>query len=336
MKKIFLKILVVLIFLPSCINEPVLEQNTKKGNFESLWKIIDTKYCYLDYKKINWDSIHTTYAARVDTVSNEFIFFNLLGDMLKELKDGHVNLYSNFNRSRYWNWFTDYPDNFSSDIVYNDNYLGDNYLIAGGLRYQIVANGEVGYVYYNSFSDYFSDSNFSYIVKYFSNCKGIIIDVRNNGGGFLSLDEQLASYFFKEKKVTGYINHKTGNGHSEFSKPVEMVTPASKSIQWQRPVIVLVNRMSYSATNSFVNRMKQATNAIVIGDKSGGGGGLPLSSEIPNGWMVRLSASPMYDSEMKNTEWGIDPDVKLDMDTADMAKGYDTIIEKAISLILPK
>ena len=333
MKKISLIIILSAFLLPSCMNEPVQQPNTYKGNFESLWQIIDNKYCYLDYKNINWDSIHTAYAIKVDTVKSTFPFFDLMGNMLNELKDGHVNLYSNFNRSRYWKWFEDYPTNFSSSLIKNNRYLGSNYLIAGGFKYAKINNGTIGYMYYEDFSDAFGDTNIAYIMNYFIGCKALIIDVRNNGGGSLDYSKQLASYFFKEETVTGYMRHKTGDGHADFSTPVEIKTPAHKTIQWQRPVAVLTNRMSYSATNDFVNRMKQAPNVTIVGDKTGGGGGLPLSSELPNGWLVRFSSSPMYDAAMQNTEWGINPDVLDSIKVVDQAKGIDTIIERAITLL---
>lgn len=317
----------------SCIDEPEFPQNTNEGNFEALWKIIDTKYCYLDYKSINWDSIHVVYKKQVDSTLTDRALFKLMGDMLAELKDGHVNLYSGFDLSRYQNWFSDYPDNFSSTLIYSDKYLGDNYHIAGGMRYEKIDNGNIGYIYYGDFSNRFTDTNISYIFNYFKNCKGLIIDVRDNGGGYLDLSEQLASYFFTKETLTGYMQHKTGDGHTDFSKSQEIKTPAHKTLQWQRPVVVLTNRMSFSATNSFVVRMKLAPKATVVGDKTGGGGGLPFSSEIPNGWMVRFSASPMFDADMQHTEWGIDPDVKVDLAADDEADGIDTIIEKAIEII---
>ena len=49
--------------------------------------------------------------------------------------------------------------------------------------------------------------------------------------------------------------------------------------------------------------------------------------------MVRFSASPMYDAQMQHTEWGIDPDIKVDLNAADKENGYDTIIEKAIEIL---
>lgn len=334
LKQSILSVALVIVGLSSCIEEPVQQPDNHLGNFEALWRIIDTRYCYLDYKNINWDSIHTVYKARVDTSMTDFELFDLFGEMLGELQDGHVNLYSDFNRSRYWKWFTDYPANFDSELIFHDRYLGTNYLAVGGIRYAKISNDKVGYMYYGDFSNRFSDTNIEYIFTYFKDCEALIIDVRNNGGGYLDLSEQFASYFFTTETVTGFMQHKTGNGHSDFSEPVAIKTPTHKSLKWQRPVAILTNRMSYSATNSFVSRMKLAPNAIIVGDNTGGGGGLPFSSELPNGWMVRFSTSPMFDASMQHTEWGIVPDVKVDLKAADVENGYDTIIEKAITLII--
>lgn len=335
MKKILLSIVsaCTLFWFSSCIDEPEIYANDNQGNFEALWDIIDTRYCYLSYKNINWDSIHTAYAHKFNKNTSEQDMFNILGVMLAELKDGHVNLYSDFDRSRYWKWFTDFPDNFNPDLIYSDRYLSDDYQIAGGMRYAKIANGKVGYIYYGDFSSYFTDANISYILNSFRDCNGLIIDVRGNGGGYLSLAGQLASYFFSTETLTGYMQHKNGNGHDDFSKPVELKTPAHKTIQWQRPVVILSNRHAYSATNSFISRMKLAPYALIVGDKSGGGGGMPLSSELPNGWMVRFSSSPMFDAGMNHIEWGIDPDVKVDMSSEDQTNGYDTIIEKAVQIL---
>ena len=58
--------------------------------------------------------------------------------------------------------------------------------------------------------------------------------------------------------------------------------------------MLLINRHSYSATNDFVNAMRYFPNVTLVGDKTGGGSGLPFSSELPNGWGVRFSASPTW------------------------------------------
>lgn len=107
----------------------------------------------------------------------------------------------------------------------------------------------------------------------------------------------------------------------------------SNSIRWQKKVIVLTNRHSYSATNDFVNSMRSFPNVTLVGDKTGGGSGLPFSSELPNGWGVRFSASPHLDAQKQHIEFGIDPDKKVDMSKEDENNDLDTIIEEARKIL---
>jgi len=334
MKKYIIILLISLIGFSSCIKEPVSFCNSFEGNFKALWHIIDTRYCFLDYKNIDWNAVYDKYKPKLSTVSNRFELFDLLSRMLNELEDGHVNLVSDFDVSRNRRIFTDSIRNFYSDIIFSDNYLGENYRSIGGLRYAKIHNGTIGYIYYGSFSNTFSDLHIRNIFDLFSDCVGLIIDVRHNGGGLLSNSERLASYFFERETVTGFIKHKIGNGHSDFSRPTEIRTPAHASIRWEKPVAILTNRHSYSATNDFVSRMKLAPNAFSVGSWTGGGSGLPFSSELPNGWKVRFSASPMLDVNMNHIEFGIAPDYYIAITDSDKENNIDTVIEKAISIIM--
>ena len=74
----------------------------------------------------------------------------------------------------------------------------------------------------------------------------------------------------------------------------------------------------------------------LVGDTTGGGGGLPMSSEIPNGWVVRFSSAPMFDADMNHVEFGIAPDIRLDMKDEDVQAGKDTYIESARAFIKDK
>ena len=103
----------------------------------------------------------------------------------------------------------------------------------------------------------------------------------------------------------------------------------TSGVRWQKPVAVLTNRGVFSAANEFVKYMKCCPQAIIVGDHTGGGGGLPFSSELPNGWSIRFSACPMYDKEGQITEHGIDPDYFVSLTDEDFARGRDTIIEEA-------
>lgn len=298
-------------------------------NIEALWRIIDTRYCYIEDKGIDWSAIHDEYVAKAEQLKkgDQMALFDLCASMLDSLQDGHVNLYSSFDRSYNTAWYDSYPANFNSSL--QALYLHD-YRIAGGLYYCTVDNDSIGYVYYPSFSTSVSGGHLYWIFTTFKDCKGLIIDVRNNGGGELTNAYRLAAPFFTSDQTVGYWQHKTGPGHNDFSEMEAMNLESSlSSNKWQKPVAVLCNRRSYSATNFFVSIMRYAPHATIIGGISGGGGGMPMSYEIPCGWMVRFSSVRMYDRDKKDIEQGIEPDILITMQSTDK----DDIIEKAIEWI---
>ena len=329
MKRLLSSIYIIICVLPfvlgGCIREDEYD-NSSAGNFEALWKLIDEHYCYLDYKGIDWDSIYNVYSPQISDDMGDDALFEVLGNMLAELKDGHVNLYSAWNTARYWDWYLDYPRNYSEELI--EQYLGRGYRIGGGAKYTIFTDN-IGYVSYPDFSAAIGDGNLDEMLLYLGMCNGLIIDVRNNGGGNLTTSSQLAARFTNERVLTGYIQHKTGPGHSDFSDPEPLYIDPSDGVRWQKPVVVLTNRHSYSATNDFVNAMRCFSQVTLMGDRTGGGGGMPFSSELPNGWGVRFSASPTLDVDGQHIEDGIDPDIHVDMTNEDKAQGLDTIIEEA-------
>lgn len=322
-------LIVLSIFLSGCKDEIDLP-NTPRGNFEALWQILDEHYCFFKYKQIDWDEVHDRYSARIkDNISDESLF-KILGEMLAELKDGHTNLYSSFDIARYWSWFEDYAPNFYPHL--QDKYMKDDYQIAGGIRYRILPDN-IGYMYYPSFSYNVGESNLDQIMYKLSVCDGIIIDIRNNGGGDLTNVDVIASRFTNERVLVGFIVHKTGRGHDDFSDPYPRYINPSSRHRYQKKVVLLTNRSSYSAANDFTNVMRQLPQVTVIGDKTGGGGGLPFSSELPNGWSVRFSASPMFDPNMNQMEFGIDPDEWVSITKEDLDREVDTILERAIEIL---
>lgn len=319
-----------LVMLQGCMDTNVQFDNHPRGNFEALWSIIDRNYCFFEYKKIDWNSIYDDYSSRVTSeISNESLF-KLMGEMLAELKDGHVNLTASHDITRYWEWQENYPANFDNEV--QKHYLKNDYSITSGMRYKILEDN-VGYIYYGSFTNDVSESGLDQILSRMAICKGLIIDVRNNGGGSLSNVEKIASRFFNERTLVGYISHKIGPGHNDFSELYPKYTESSIRVRYQKPVVVLTNRGCYSATNEFVSIMKHAKKTTIIGDKTGGGSGLPFSSELPNGWSVRFSASPMFNAQKQHIEFGVEPDVYVDMEQVDKENNIDTIIEKARELL---
>lgn len=318
--------------LVACVDEEEFSDDPR-GNLEALWKIMDEHYCFFTYKEqttgVNWDSIHAKYAKQVNSTMTDAQLFEVLGNMLGELRDGHVNMYASFDVARNWSWHENYPQNYSDSL--ERKYLGTDYQIASGLKYRIL-DDNTGYIRYSSFESAIGSGNLDDVLLYLSPCRGLILDIRDNSGGQLTNAEKLAARFTNSETLVGYMCHKTGKGHDDFSQKEAQKIKPSDGIRWQKQVVVLTNRSVYSAANEFVKYMKCFPRVTVVGDKTGGGAGMPFTSELPNGWSVRFSACPMYDKDGGSTEFGIEPDHYVSLTDEDTARGVDTIIEYARSL----
>ena len=334
MKDKLLLLLAFVLGLCSCQRGESEYDETPQGNLDALWTIIDQRYCFLDYKEaelgISWNDIHAKYSARLNPKMTRLQLFQVLCDMLAELQDGHVNLFSSADMGRFWNWKESYPLNLNDMI--RDAYLGLDYKIGAGVKYRILEDN-IGYVVYESVTNATGEGNLSEMLYYLRLCDGLILDVRGNSGGALTYSSRLASHFTNERILVGYTCHKTGPGHNDFSTPEAEYLEPSNGVRWQKPVVVLTNRECFSATNTFVRDMRQCPQVTVIGDRTGGGSGLPFSSELPSGWSVRFSACPMFDAQMNQIEFGISPDLCCPLTEYDVQRGNDTLIETARKII---
>ena len=325
--------LLSLLSLSACVDTDE-QPDTPSGNFEALWHIVDEHYCFFDYKQheygLDWNQVYDKYRVRISDKMTESQLFEVLTDMLAELRDGHVNLSSSMDYGRYWAWHEGYPQNFSDTL--ERRYLGTDYRISAGLSYRVL-DDNIGYLRYESFATPVGEGNLDDALAYLALCRGLIVDIRNNGGGDLTTAERLAARFVHEKTLTGYLQHKTGTGHNSFSDMEPQYLEPSSNMRWHKPVCVLTNRSVYSAANAFAVWMRELPNVKIVGDHTGGGSGMPLNSSLPCGWNVRFSAVPMYDARRQHIEFGIAPDVSVSLTDEATAQGIDLIIEEARKIL---
>ncbi len=310
--------------------------NDREGNFDALWTVVDQHYCFFDEKGVDWDEVYTRYRPLVKTKMGTREFFDLCAQMLDELRDGHVNLSSSFETSYYRRWWSDYPQNYDERLV-EQYYFGFDYKTVGTIDYDVLDDG-IGYMRYPSFSAPVGEGALDAILAYFNPCRGLIIDIRDNGGGSMTNVERLVARFIDSRILAGYISHKTGPGHNDFSEPYAYYYDPAETgrVRWTKPVVVLTNRSTFSAANNFVSIMKLLPQVKIVGATTGGGSGMPYSSEIPCGWGVRMSACPVLDAEGHPTENGIEPSAgcAVDLDPTAALQGRDTMLDLAIALLL--
>lgn len=324
-----------------CVDQPDYGRHPYDAyaNFDVLAETVGNRYCFFADKDVDWDALCREYRAKITPETSQIDLFFIMSDLLDNLKDGHVNLVSEFNTSYYKKWWTDYPQDFDMRTL-EEYYLGFGGMQTSGMRYAVMMPDSIGYIYYPSFSTPVGELNLDYVLAILQKTKGLIIDIRDNGGGLLTNVPTLVSRFIDRPVVGGYIRHKTGPGHNDFSEPFEFTYKpcGEKRVSYSGPVAVLTNRSCFSAANDFVAVMKTLPQVEIIGARTGGGGGLPFSSELPNGWAIRFSASPINDPYDRPTEEGIDPTdgCEVHCDPVELAKGHDAILNFAIERMAAK
>lgn len=335
MKTVCLNILVMLLSIASltaCHDEPQFA-DTPTGNFEALWSALDRHYCFFQYKNVDWQEVHDRYAAKISNSMTLKSFSAYAPRCLKNLKTDTPTCRHHSTRRA-----TGFGNNSrkTTTRLVEEHYLHFDYRRTSGISYRILDNN-YAYMRYPSFSYSIGEGNLDNVLATLALADGLIVDVRDNGGGIITNAETLVARFIDKRILAGYISHKTGSGHDDFSEPYAYyIDPAKGRVHWTgKPIAVLTNRSTYSAANNFVSIMKSLPNVVVVGDATGGGCGMPFTSELPNGWSVRFSAAPIYDADRQLTEFGVQPTdgCQTDMTDADRQRGVDTIIERAFEAL---
>lgn len=329
--------LVIAAMLTACHDLPDYD-NTATGNFDALWTEMDRHYCFFEEKGIDWQATGERYRSQIVPGMGRQALFRVMADMLGELRDGHVNLSAPFGTSYYRGWWSDYPADYQPRLV-EQYYLGFSYSQLADVSYAPLLCG-IGYVRWPSFEMSLGHGNIDYILSAMASCQGLIIDIRDNGGGNVDNADNLAAHFVSTRTLGGYIMHKTGPGHSDFSEPYPIhIDPVEGGhIIWSRPVVLLTNRGTFSAANYFTGLMKALPQVTVVGATTGGGGGMPYSLELPCGWGVRFSACPVLDADGRCTEAGVEPHpgCEVHLDPLLALQGRDTMLDFAIELLTRK
>ena len=333
MKKIYSLFIIVFVFT-SCekmIFEEDLSSTSPQDNFEYLWNECDKKYSYFELKNIDWDQVKSEYSAKIYEGMSDDSLFNVLGGMITELRDDHTNLKSNFNVSRFGVHYLG-QDNFDWRIV-TDNYIGHDFYRSGPFSHNFIADGEIGYIRLSQFPGTVGETNLDFILERYKDTKGLVLDLRENGGG-ASIDIfEILSRFVETKTLLFYSRIKSGPRHDDFSTEEAAYVEPYDGIRYTNNIAVLTDRGTYSAGSFTALATLALPNMILIGDTTGGGLGAPNGGQLPNGWSYRFSISQTLSLDKKpDFENGVPPDVSVLFDWNDLTK--DEILEGAIEVLL--
>ena len=187
----------------------------------------------------------------------------------------------------------------------------------------------IGYVKLKSFNEN-SDKQFIEIVKKYEKEKklvGYIIDLRNNPGGLLTQAISITDFFLEEGEIVSTKGRKISETRKFFAKSGDGVNG--------KPVIVMINNGSASASEIFAGALKDHKRAIILGESSYGKGSVQSIIPLKNGGGIRLTISKYYLPSGKSiSEVGVSPDIIIKEETKESAANSndDNQLEYAINL----
>ena len=156
--------------------------------------------------------------------------------------------------------------------------------------------------------------------------KGIVVDVRGNGGGYLVAAQDIASLWLKNKVVV--TERKDG-------KVIETLRSSSDdAILAGIPTIVLVDGGSASASEILAGALADNGAAKLVGEKTFGKGSVQTIEDVLGGGQLKVTVSKWYTPNGKNiTKEGITPETVVTLNAEDVAAGRDPQKAKALELL---
>lgn len=292
-------------------------------------------YAVFEARHVDPDTFGLGLRPRISAQTTDQQLFDLIGGLTLTLRDTHVS----FGSSRFGQ-YTYYP---GAGRPANTRVNLQKYVVLGPpigpVEYRQMHESSLGYILITTFMGGLAEitPGFEKIddaMTTFADKKGLIIDIRGNGGGNTVNSRRIASRFADQRRLYSQESGKNGSGPRDFTPWRDKYIEPDGPRRFTKPVVVLTNRYTASAAEEFLMMMRALPNVRIVGDTTNGIVGQPALRELPNGWQYRATSKRQRFPDGSTAEGiGIIPTVTVWNTTADVAQGRDRMLETAISLL---
>jgi carboxyl-terminal processing protease len=166
--------------------------------------------------------------------------------------------------------------------------------------------------------------------------RGLIVDLRNNGGGDSEAMIEIASALLPANKSLGRFTDRSGRIQAEPHTRAAMLLAPDYIKSFRAPLIILTSERSSSAAEIFVAAMKEEGRARVLGQNTCGCAlGLRRRHVLPDGGELHISELDYHTAKGVRLEGtGVAPDEKITLDRRDLRARRDRAMERALELLM--
>ncbi len=194
-----------------------------------------------------------------------------------------------------------------------------------------------GYIRFSGFNGSLTDGILSEINR-MKNTPGMVIDLRNNGGGSGAMVQRLLEQFFKEKQTGMTASTRDGKPIKIFFMPIIELEPFLKGVgdnAYTKPVVVLTNESSASASEIFSVIMKESGRATIIGQRTCGCLTAYMGlADVPGGAQMAYSEVGYKTKNGSRVEGeGVAPNIEVKQTQEDILLNRDRVLERAVQYL---
>jgi CubicO group peptidase (beta-lactamase class C family) len=313
-----------------------------EATFEEFWAIYNEGYALFGVKHVDWDAIHTVYRPRVGPETTDDELWALLEEVIDLLNDVHVTLTDPATgrqaRSGGRSIGVGPFENGEFDLHLVEQAYASGGLASaadGRLRHGWLP-GEIGYLHIRAFEDLEASTRaIDAVVEGFEGAKGLVVDVRHNGGGDDRVGRALAGRFTAAPRLYMTVaTRKFGQVPPAFAAPVEWWVRPAGPAQYTGPIVLLVNSRTISAAENVALAFRAVPHALIMGETTAGVMADTAPQPLPNGWRVTVPINLFRDASGMSWEGiGIPPDLWVKNDRTDVAAGRDRVLETALDFL---
>ena len=196
-------------------------------------------------------------------------------------------------------------------------------------------DGGYGVVEFEAFTQAITLDLMRALVENLRGVRGLVIDLRNNGGGEAEAMIEVASAFLPTGRILGRFTDRTGRVQLEPQTRAAMLMAADSIKRFDAPVVILMSERTSSAAEIFVAAMKEARRATTLGTPTCGCVlAIRRRHALPDGGELDVSEMDYRTSGgMRLEGTGLAPDETIPLEINDLRVGRDRALEQAIQFL---
>jgi retinol-binding protein 3 len=320
----------IICFLPSI---SAISQNNTKLDKPDRFAVVDSFYnALINYyvfpekgKRMGDNLKNQLVKGAFDTITNPDKFANALVRAIRSVHpDQHISLRYDPQLEKSIRDFNKPPQPDRADLQKERE---QNFFF----RKAEILPGNIGYILFTNFADTneLSRKTVRAALQFVANSNALIIDLRNNFGGRMTIASEILGYFYNKPTLTGRGYNRLSNTWTETW--VENKQEITGGLMLNMPVYLLTSERTFSAAEGLAYNLQQIKKATVVGDTTRGGAHLSRSFALGNGFVAFIPYS-RGENIVTKTDWegtGVIPSIPVDESNA-LIKAQELILQERL------